>query len=262
MLSARTIYGEIFDNDQAFGLFCSIAASGEAQGGWENGKIAALVPGSQAGLAAKIARHGADEDKHGRIFAALLRKRGLGPVAVPPGADYAMRLEAAGIGLAHARLRREEQLTEADIVTYLARSRVTGQRASEQMRALRRHAGDRPDIARAVRVISDDEDNHLACCHEELLRLAAAGHGQVIRATLRAAALAEITIYRDVSLAVMGYLCRILGWPRPKSAALAAGIRAVYAYERLGGWRHMVSLRMPTRRNALGGPVPAQPSHA
>ena len=34
MLSARTIYGEIFDNDEAFGLFCSIAASGEAPGGW------------------------------------------------------------------------------------------------------------------------------------------------------------------------------------------------------------------------------------
>jgi hypothetical protein len=103
MLSARMIYGEIFDNDEAFGLFCSIAASGEAQGGWENGQIAALVPGSQAGLAAKIARHGADEDKHGRIFAALLRKRGLGPVAVPADADYTRRLEAAGIGLAHAR---------------------------------------------------------------------------------------------------------------------------------------------------------------
>jgi hypothetical protein len=51
MLSARTIYREIFDNDEAFGLFCSIAASGEAQGGWETGRIAALVPGSQAGLA-------------------------------------------------------------------------------------------------------------------------------------------------------------------------------------------------------------------
>jgi hypothetical protein len=262
MLSARTIYGEIFDNDEAFGLFCSIAAGGEAQGGWENGKIAALVPGSQAGLAPKTARHGADEDKHGRIFAALLRKRGLEPVAVPPEADYTMRLEAAGIGLAHARLRREEELTEADIVTYLAHSRVTEQRASEQMRALRRHAGDRPDIARAIRVISNDEDNHLAYCHEELLLLAAAGHEEVIQATLRAAALAEITIYRDVSLAVMAHLGRILGWPRPKSAVLAAGIRGVYAYERLGGRRRMVRLRMPARRSALGGPVPAQPSHA
>jgi hypothetical protein len=84
----------------------------------------------------------------------------------------------------------------------------------------------------------------------------------VIRATLRAAALAEIAIYRDVSLAVMAHLGRILGWPRPKAAALAAGIRAVYAYERLGGWRRMVSLRMPARHNALGGPVPAQSSHA
>jgi hypothetical protein len=98
MFSARTIYGEIFDNDEAFRLFCSIAASGEAQGGWENGRIAALVPASQAHLAPKIARHGADEDKHGRIFTALLRKRGLTPVEVPADTDYTMRLEAVGIG--------------------------------------------------------------------------------------------------------------------------------------------------------------------
>jgi len=262
MLSARTIYGEIFDNDEAFRLFCSIAASGEAQGGWENGRIAALVRGSQAGLAAKIARHGADEGKHGRIFTGLLRTRGLEPVAVPPDADYTMRLENAGIGLALRRLRPGEQLTEADIVTYLAHSRVTEHRASEQMRALRTYAGGRPNIARAVKVISADEDNHLAYCHEELLRLAAAGHAQVIRRTLRVTALAEIAIYRDVSLAVIAHLGQILGGPQPKAAVLAAGIRAAYAYERLGGWRRMVSLRMPTRRNALGGPVPAQPSHA
>jgi hypothetical protein len=65
-----------------------------------------------------------------------------------------------------------------------------------------------------------------------------------------------------VSLAVMARLGRILGRPGPKSAVLDAGIRGVYAYERLGGWQRMVSLRMPARRNALGGPVPAQPSHA
>jgi hypothetical protein len=243
-------------------LFCSIAASGEAQGGWENGRIAALVPGSQADLAPKIARHGADEDKHGRIFTALLRKRGLERVPVPADTDYTMLLEAAGIGLAHGRLRRDEELTEADIVTYLAHSRVTEQRASEQMQAPRTYSGDHPDVARAVRVISNDEDNHLAYCHEELLRLAAAGHARVIRATLRATALAEIAIYRDVSLAVMTHLGRILGWPRWKSAALAAGIRGVYAYERLGGWRRMVALRRPTRRNALGSRVPAHPRQA
>lgn len=254
MLSARTIFQEIFDHDEAFRLFCSIAAAGEAQGGWENGRIAALVPASQRDLAPKIARHGADEDKHGRIFNALLRKRGLEPVPVPPDTDYTMRLENAGIGLAHSRLRGGLELTEPDIVTYLAHSRVTEQRASEQMRTLRKYADDWQDIGRAVRVISSDEDNHLAYCHEELLRLASAGHSEIIRSTLRTAALAEIAIYRDVSAAVMSRLGRILGWSRAKSAVLAAGIWAVYVYERLGGWRRMVSLHAPARRNALGGP--------
>jgi len=256
MPTARTIYQEIFDNDRAFQLFCSIAASGEAQGGWENGRIAALVPAALRDLAPKIARHGADEDKHGRIFNALLRKRGLEPVDVPPDADYTMLLESAGIGLAHSRLRRDQQLTEHDIVTYLAHSRVTEQRASEQMRTLRKFSQDRSDIGRAVRMISNDEDNHLAYCHEELLRLAADGHADYIRRTLREAALAEIAIHCHVSKAVMGQLGRILGWPRPKSAALAAGIHAVYLCERLGGWRRMVSLRMPERRDALGEPAP------
>ena len=100
--------------------------------------------------------------------------------------------------------------------------------------------------------------------HDEAFGLfcSIAASGEVIRAARRAAARAEIGIYRDVSLAVMAHLGRILGWPRPKSAVLAAGIRGVYAYERLSGWRRMVALRMPARRNALGGPLPAQPSHA
>jgi hypothetical protein len=111
-------------------------------------------------------------------------------------------------------------------------------------------------------MISNDEDNHLAYCHEELLRFTAAGHGRAIQRTLRECALAEIRIYRDVSLAVMARMGRVLGWPRAKSAALAAGIHAVYAYERLGGWRRMVSLRMPERRDALGGPATAAPEFA
>jgi len=253
MLSASTIFREIFNSDEAFQLFCSIAASGEGQGGWENARIAALVPGSQADLAPKIARHGADEDKHGRIFKALLDKRGLQPVEVPADTDYTMRLEQAGIGLAHSRLRGGQELTEGDIITYLAHSRVTEQRASDQMRALCKYAGDWPDIARAVKVISADEDNHLAYCHEELLRLAAAGHARTIERTLRDTAVAEIAIYRDVSMAVMAHLGQILAWPRWKATVLAAGIDAAYSVDRLGRWRRMVSLKMPTRCNALGG---------
>ncbi|MGV9644747.1 ferritin-like domain-containing protein [Streptomyces sp. NPDC003514] len=262
MLSAKSLFQEILDNDESFRLFCSIAASGESQGGWENARIAALVPPSEQALAPKITRHGADEDKHGRIFNALLKKRGLEPVPVPPDTDYTMLLERHGIGLAHDKLKSDRPLTVQDIVTYLAHSRVTEQRASEQMDLLRKHFADHPDIGRAVRMISGDEDNHLAYCHEELLRYAARGHGRTIQRTLRECALAEIRIYRDVSLAVMDHMGRVLGWSRPKAAVLAAGIHAVYAWERIAGWRRMVSLSMPERRDALGGPATSAPEFA
>lgn len=180
------------------------------------------------------------------------------PSRSPPDTDYTMLLERGGIGLAHEKLKADQPLTVQDVVTYLAHSRVTEQRASEQMDLLRRHFADHPDLGRAVRMISADEDNHLAYCHEELLRFARAGHGRTIQRTLRACALAEIRVFRDVSLAVMAHMGRILGWPRTKSAALAAGIHALYAYERLAGWHRMVSLEMPARRNALGGPAGPQ----
>lgn len=253
MISAGSLFQEIVDNDESFRFFCSIAASGEAQGGWENGRIAALVPESRRALAPKIARHGADEDKHGRLFQGLLRKRGLHPVEVPPEVDYTMLLERAGIGLAHDKLRRNEPLTEDDLITYLSHSRVTEQRASDQMAMLSRHFGQHPELGKAVRMISHDEDNHLAYCHEELLLLAAEGHGPAIRRTLRESAVEEIRVYRDVSLAVMDRMGHILRWPRAKAAVLAAGIHGMYGYERLGGWRRMVGLRMPERRDALGG---------
>jgi hypothetical protein len=264
MISARSLFQEIFDNDEAFCLFCSVAAGGEAQGGWENARIAALVPAEEREMAPRIARHGADEDKHGRIFTALMRKRGLEPVEVPPDTDYTMILERSGIGLPHDKLRREEPLTVRDLVTYLVHSRVTEQRASEQMRLLCRYFGDHPDIGRAVRMISADEDNHLAYCHEELLRFSALGYGRLIRRTLRESALAEIAVHRDVSVAVMTRMGRILGWPRPRLASLTAGIHAAYAVERAGGWRRMVSLRMPEPRlrDALGGPAAPAPEFA
>ena len=173
-----------------------------------------------------------------------------------------MLLEQHGIGLAHERLKSDDALTVQDIITYLAHSRVTEQRASEQMELLRKHFADHPEVGRAIRMISNDEDNHLAYCHEELLRFAAAGHGRVIQRTLRESALAEIRIHRDVSLAVMNHMGRILRWPRAKRSVLAAGIHAVYAYERLVGWRRMVSLTMPERRDALGGPASAAPEFA
>ena len=130
MLSARAIYREIRDDDRTFQLFVSVAAAGEEQGGWENARIAELTRDEE--LSGKIRRHGEDEDKHGRLFAALLRKRGLQSVEVPPEVNYTMLLEAAGIGLSHARLRENDPLSDGEIIAYLVHSRVTEQRAAEE----------------------------------------------------------------------------------------------------------------------------------
>ncbi|MFJ5711275.1 ferritin-like domain-containing protein [Streptomyces sp. NPDC093105] len=260
MLTAKSVFQEIIDDDEAFRLFCSIAASGESQGGWENARIAALVAPAMRDLTPKIVRHGADEEKHGRIFNALMRKRGLEPVPVPPDTDYTMLLERRGIGLAHDKLHRDEPLTEEDVVVYLAHSRVTEERAAAQMQLLVKYFGDHPELGKAIRMICNDEDNHLAYCHEELLRLARAGHGRLIQRTLRESALAEIQVYRDVSLAVMRHMGRILEWPKAKGAVLAAGIHGMYAYERAAGWHRMIGLRMPERLDALGGPATPAPA--
>jgi hypothetical protein len=111
MPSTRMVFEETFGNDEASRLFCSIAASGEAQGGRENSRIAALMPESYQDPAPKIARHGADEDKQGRIFSALLRQQGLEPVSVPAETNYTMLLERIGPGLTHSHLRRDNKLT-------------------------------------------------------------------------------------------------------------------------------------------------------
>jgi rubrerythrin len=253
VLTARGIFQEIYDDDEAYRLFCSIAMNGETQGGWENGRIAKLV--SDRRLAPKIARHGADEAKHGRIFKALLHNRGLEPVEVPEDTNYTMLLEAEGIGLAHSRLARDEPLDHHDVTVYLAHSRVTEQRASEQMRLLLKVFQDHPHVGKAVRQISSDEDNHLAYCHEELLRLASEGHAGEIAKTLEQTAQAEIRVYRGVSLAVMGHMASILRWPKAKYGILALGIQGVYGYERMGGRHRMTRLRPPAIRNALGGPL-------
>lgn len=249
MLSARAIYHEIRDNDETYRLFCSVAAKGEAQGGWENARIAALI--RDDALRPKVERHGADEDKHGRLFDALLRKRGLEPCEVPFDVDYTLRLERAGIGLSHARLAEDAPLSDEEILRYLVHSRVTEQRAHEEVEEQLAIFGDDPELGRAVRVIADDERNHLSFTHEELARFEGWGHGALIRRMLREYALVEIATYRDVSLGVMRRMAEALGWSAPKRFALSAGIRLLYGLERLWSWRRMTTIGQPERPGAM-----------
>ncbi len=254
MLSAREIFNEIRSNDEPFRLFLSIAAKGEYQGGWENERIAALTEDQE--LSPKILRHGADESKHGRLFSALLKKRGLEPISVPARADYCMLLEQQGIGLAHKRLEDVRPLSDEEILKYLAHSRVTEQRAAEEMALQLKVFGDDPEIGKAVRMIADDEVSHLSFCHEELQRFCDKGYADLIRRMLYEYALAEIRVYRTVSVAVMTRMGEILGWSAPKRSLLMAGIHAIYGVERAWTWRRMTTLLPPERPNAMGTPAP------
>ena len=249
MISARAIYQEIRNNDETYRLFCSVAAKGEAQGGWENRRIAALT--TDEALRSKILRHGEDEDKHGRLFQGLLRKRGLEPCAVPFEVDYTMLLERRGIGLSHERLRRDDPLSDEEIVRYLVHSRVTEQRAYEEIERQRRLLADDPELGRAVQMIADDELNHLSYSHEELARFSARGHRVRVDAMLREYAFAEIATYRDVSIGVMARMAEALGWSRAKRAVLWFGIHAIYAIERLWRWRRMATIEPPVRPGAM-----------
>ena len=250
MLTAKVIYREVREDDRTFQLFASIASAGEEQGGWENERIAALIRDED--LSGKVRRHGEDESKHGRLFAAMLRKRQLESIEVPSEVDYTRRLEAEGIGLSHARLRDDRPLSDEEIIVYLVHSRVTEQRASEEVDAQRRIFGDDPEIGRAVRMIADDEVKHLAYAHEELLRFSEQGHRARIEDLLEHYARAEARTYRDVSLGVMRRMGVCLGWSRAKLGVLSWGIRVIYLFESLWGWRRMVRLEIPEKRNAMG----------
>ena len=252
MLSARAIYREIRDDDQTFQLFVSVAAAGEEQGGWENGRIADLTRDED--LSGKIRRHGADEHKHARLFAALLRKRELESIETPPEVNYTMLLEAEGIGLAHERLREDRPLSDEEIIAYLVHSRVTEQRAAEEVEMQKRIFGDDPEIGRAVRMIANDEVKHLAYTHEELLRFCDQGHRERIRDLLAHYARVEVRTYRDVSLGIMRRMGACLGWSRLKLGVLSLGIQAIYCFERVWGWRRMTRLEAPELRNAMGPP--------
>jgi hypothetical protein len=165
--------------------------------------------------------------------------------------DYTLRLERAGIGLAHARLAEDAPLSDEEILRYLVHSRVTEQRAHEEVEEQLAIFGDDPDLGRAIRMIAEDERNHLSFTHEELARFARRGHARRIREMARAYARVEIATYRDVSLGVMTRMAAALAWPRPKRWLLAFGIRAIYVWERMVSWRRLTTLDTPERPGAM-----------
>jgi hypothetical protein len=253
MLSTTSIFREIRGNEAAFSLLLSIAAKGETQGGWENERIAALTENQE--LARKVLRHGADETKHGLMFAKLLQRAGLETVPVPVDSDYCMLLERKGMGLSHVRLHRSHALNADEFLQYLVHSKITEERASDEVNRLLGVFADDADLEPTLRIIADDEVNHLSYTHEELLMLSYGDGAQRKRIAqmLRMYADIEIQVYRDVSLAFVNHMSKLLAWSKPKQLLLKLGVMFIYYYEKTIGWRALTALHAPERINAMGG---------
>jgi len=249
VLSAESVFREVIQDDESFRLFMSLAAKGEAQGGFENERIADLC--LDPVLAAKIRRHGADEAKHARIFERLLAQRGLEPLVVPLELDYTMQLERAGIGLSHERLVRDAHLSNEELLIYLAHSRVTEQRGAEEVFQQRKvFASDRA-LAKAFRLIADDEANHLSYVNEELAAFRERGHAATIQGLLDRYAREEVRIYGRVGSAVVAHLGEILGWSRARIGILRLGLGVIGASERSWRWRRLTREMKPERPGAM-----------
>jgi hypothetical protein len=113
-----------------------------------------------------------------------------------------MRPKNIGIGLAHSQLRGDQKLTERDNIAYLVHSRVTKQRASEQVQALRGCTGSRPDDPGDLQRRRQPRGLLLRGTAEARSR----GHADTRTPSGGLGArqpLAEIAIYRDVSKAVI-----------------------------------------------------------
>jgi len=258
MLSTQSIFKEIRNNRDAYALLMSIAAKGETQGGWENERIASLT--LDEALAAKIRRHGADETKHGLLFSKLLRRVGLENVSVPANSDYCRILESSSMGLPHARLQQDRPLSDDELLVYLAHSKITEERAAEEVAGLLRVFAEDAELAPTLALIADDEINHLSFVQEELIEYARRGHRSRIEALLKAYAFLEIAVYRDVGLAFVASMAKFLGWSAAKQFLLRMGVWGVYLLEKLFTWRRLVRLRPPARVNAMGGPACPRPA--
>jgi hypothetical protein len=193
-----------------------------------------------------------------------LKKRGLEPAPVPADADYCMLLERLGIGLTHERLQQDEPMSEEEIIRYLAHSRVTEQRSTEEIALQLKLFGGVPELERALAMIADEEVNHLFYCHEELLRLCARGHRPLIQRMLKQYAYVEIAVFRQVSLRFIDEVGAILGWSPGKrgcsgsasgSSIWSSGSgrgAAWFGWRRLSGrmrWGRCPPGRPPTRRS-------------
>lgn len=115
-------------------------------------------------LKAKYRKHQADEDRHERQYAALIRRLGGEPRAVRPERDYLRAVWraacAAGAGIAYARFAEERPLDRDERMSLWALQTAVEQRGLVEIALHRTAAAHLPHVIETLDAIEPDERHH------------------------------------------------------------------------------------------------------
>lgn len=259
MLSRRSFFRRILDNDEARAFLMNSLAVGEADSAVGLDKAAQHV--EDPVLARKIYRHFAEENRHARVLSRRLEELGVEPRPLPPELDYEQYVRRYEMGIPMERLEDPRPFDTPELIKFLVGCKAGEERACAEMEGLLRDLAEDADTVRVLREIHDDEIRHVSFATEELNRLADAGHREAVVEALREARRAEAKAHRAVSRAFMGRLMGLLGVPGIVRffAGLAIDVQFVAKWLRPGGLdRPWVEDPMPVPERPRMGPPPGR----
>lgn len=254
MLSRDGIFRDILATPDALAFVVNLLVAGEHDGCAGLDRVAELIP--EPATRRRVRRHYEEEERHGVLFAERLRRLGRSPEPIPFELDYVAQLHADGWGLPRARLADATPLSPEEEVLVFCSSRVDEERGIREMGELREALRDDTDTVAVLDEILRDERGHVGYASFELRRLDGAGHGALIRRTLREYRRRDARVHARVASRVMDRLSFILGYPAIVRPLYRLGLLAQSAWERLTAGDAYDATELMAGARPLGDDVP------
>jgi len=211
VFSEDQFFKDILANPEAKRFMLNSLSTGETEGGKDLHRVSEHCVDPE--LKVKVERHYRDEIKHGVLFAKHLRAQGHEPTPLDSALDYDKQLQALDFGTSVARIDDPRPFDEEDWILFFVGSKVTEETANRDMPTLRRGFESDLDLLQTMDEVMEDEVRHVTYATEELQRLAAKGHAVRIDRMLKRHRRLEAKAYRNVSVAFIDRITRILGYP-------------------------------------------------
>lgn len=211
MFSEEQFFKDILANPEAKRFMLNSLSTGETEGGKDLHRVAQHCVDPE--LKVKVERHYRDEIKHGVLFGKHLRAMGHEPTPLDPALDYDKQLQALDFGTSVARIEDPRPFDDEDWILFFVGSKVTEETANRDMPTLRRGFESDAELLATMDEVMEDEVRHVTYATEELQRLAAKGNAERVDRMLKRHRRLEAKAYRNVSVAFIDRITRILGYP-------------------------------------------------